>query len=141
MVGAMSLDALFWTACVPARLGIATFALVCGLYEAWTLLSAHAVFAVWQILGFVEAIKNSRTVGRLGGAAWWSSMRPLHIMTHTLFVVLALVRVWWCGVVLFVDTAMGAAAWFILRPRVLREDVNQESTEVSLPNLSRMQNA
>ena len=136
MVGTMSLDALFWMACVPARLAISTFALVCGLYGAWTLLAAHAVFAVWQLLGFLEAITNSRTVGRLGGVAWWASMRPLHMITHTLFVVLALMRVWWCGVVLFVDTAMGAAAWFILRPRVLAEQGDREDPPKSLPNLS-----
>jgi hypothetical protein len=136
MVCAMSLNALFWLACVPTRLAISAFALLCGLYGAWTLLAAHAVFAVCQVLGFLEAIQSGRTKGRLGGLAWWSSMRPVHITTHTLFVVMALLRVWWCGLFLFADTVMGVAAWFILRPRVLRVESEEEDQQESLPNLS-----
>lgn len=132
----MSLTALFWVACVPTRLTLATVALVCGLYGAWTLLAVHAVFAAWQVLGFVEAMHNGRKTGRLGGVAWWSGLRPLHTVTHTLFLVLALLRVWWCGLLLLLDTAIGVAAWFILRPRVLREAGEEGKQFAAIPNLN-----
>lgn len=110
---------LFWGVCVQIRIANGVLALFWGVKKLWVPLFVQAMVALVQTAGFLFSWASQRTVGALGGPAWWSSLRILHSGIYGAFVIAASCRVWWAGVFLFVDASIGAVAWLVVRKPAL----------------------
>ena len=92
--------ALFWVACIPARL-VVTYAARRGV--------ENLRLAAWLLGLYWLAGYPKKSVGHFGGVAWWSDERPLHGALWTMY---ALSGDWRF---LLADTAFGAANWIVHR--------------------------
>lgn len=104
---------LFWTVCVPVRVGVATAALVVGAY-APHLLRYVGVYAALTAAGFAwnaaRACAGGKRTGGFGGVVWWTRLRYVHVALWATCAALALQRVRWAGAFLAADALLGALA-------------------------------
>lgn len=109
------LRALFWTVCIPVRLGVAAAALAIGHWAPrW--LPLVAVYAAATALGFAYnaalTLAGRKRRGGLGGLVWWARVRWVHLALWAAAAALAFRRAvpWGPGALLALDVVVGAVA-------------------------------
>ena len=101
---------LFWTVCIPIRLGLAVIAILIGVY-APRLLPLVAVYATITAAGFLWnallTLAGRKRFGGFGGRVWWSRSRWVHIVLWASAAVAAAFRAPWAGAFLAADALVG----------------------------------
>lgn len=105
---ARPLTLLFWTVCLPVRVGLATLTLSVAIP-----LPLLAVLFLGIAAGFgfhvVEhASGRASPRGGLGGVRWWTRVRVVHFALWSIASAFAFVNDKRAGHVLFTDAALGA---------------------------------
>lgn len=111
----MRLDArlqlLFWAACIPIRLVIASAAVAVEVKGVRSAQLAFASIALLMSGGFfVHAVLNKK-IGINGGKAWWAPFRTVHAFTYAAYAILTLLQVKGASAILFGDVVIGLGAY------------------------------
>ena len=85
---------LFWCACIPARLFVASL----GNNAVMSLIAA--LIGIWWLSGM-----ETTRVGRFGGPAFWADIRPLHGLLWLLYAITG------NCIFLYVDLFVGVLRW------------------------------
>ena len=109
----MSLKVLFWSVCIPVRIGIALLALTETVFLPLlgVLFLAAACGFAYHIIEHISG--RAGPLGGLGGKRWWVRTRVLHFGLWSIAAAFALVNDVRAGYVLFVDVALGMFVGFL----------------------------
>ena len=109
---------MFWTICIPLRLGIGTSTFIFG-YIIPNFVLYLSIYTGITTLGFISSIFGKRTHGGFGGKIWWSNYRYVHVLWWCLATVFGGLNYKWSGVFLLVDalfaTVVGISHYNVLQ--------------------------
>ena len=111
-----TLCGLFWLACMPIRLLVATAILVAIREKGATWIRLAMVFLVVAAAGFaiqfVRTALGTLSKGGFGGEIWWQELRLFHALCYAVAAALIHFDSVYGACLLFVDPLVGAACWF-----------------------------
>lgn len=99
---------LFWTLCIPLRLGIGIASLALGFILKASALPYAAIATLCVTAGFTAKAFQNPDLGGLGGRLWWKKARKVHILCWGTTTALLALSVRWAGAFLVVDALLGA---------------------------------
>ena len=99
---------LFWTLCVPFRLGIGIASLSLGYVLKDGALPYAGIATLGVTAGFTFKALQDPDFGGLGGRLWWKRARKVHILCWGTTSILLALSVRWAGAFLVLDALLGA---------------------------------